>query len=52
MNTTLSRKTTPPAPGGVRRALRALSAMAFAAVDRLTLPMRDVPPESFRFPPF
>lgn len=52
MNTTPSPKTTPPTVGGVRRVLRTLSAMAFTAVDRLTLPMRDVSPESFRFPPF
>ncbi len=34
------------------RLRRLLSALATAAVERLTSPQRDVPPESYRFPPF
>lgn len=35
-----------------KRLLRVLSAMALRALDRLTLPYRDMPAETFRFPPF
>lgn len=36
---------------GARRLLRVLSALAYAAAERLTLPQRDVPPDFYRFPP-
>ena len=39
-------------PGGLVRLLRRLSALAYAAADRLTSPQRDVPPQFYRFPPF
>jgi hypothetical protein len=38
--------------GRTRRLLRRLSALAYAAAERLTSPYHDVPPESYRFPPF
>lgn len=38
--------------GKGRRLLHRLSALAMAAADRLTSTYRDVPPESYRFPPF
>ena len=31
---------------------RLLTMLASAAIERLTLPQRDVPPEFYRFPPF
>jgi len=38
-----------PAPG--RRLRRLLTTLALAALERLTLPQRDVPPDFYRFPP-
>ena len=35
-----------------RRIAWLLSTLASAALERLTLPQRDVPPEFYRFPPF
>lgn len=37
---------------GWHRLRRLLSALAYRAADRITLPQRDVPPEFYRFPPF
>jgi hypothetical protein len=34
------------------RLLNRISALAYAAAERLTSPQRDVPPEYYRFPPF
>lgn len=39
-------------PSATARLFRRLSALAYAAADRLTSPQRDVPPEFYRFPPF
>ena len=39
-------------PSALAFLLRRLSALAYAAADRLTSPQRDVPPEFYRFPPF
>ena len=59
MDTILTRSADAPAtrgPGQLRHAakrwLNVLSAVAYAAVERLALPYRDLPPEFFRFPPF
>jgi hypothetical protein len=42
-----------PRPVGlIGRVLGWLSALALVAAERLTLPYRDVPPDSYRFPPF
>jgi len=38
-------------PRRAARLLRRLSALATTAAERLTLPYRDVPPDSYRFPP-
>ncbi|HLY45211.1 MAG TPA: hypothetical protein VKQ73_06500 [Stellaceae bacterium] len=47
VDATPSRQTSAP-----KRLLRSLSAVAQRALDRLTLPYRDMPAETFRFPPF
>lgn len=41
-----------PYAGGAKRLLRRASAVAWAALDRLASPYRDVPFEVLRFPPF
>ncbi len=38
-----------PAPG--RSLRRLLTTLALAALERITLPQRDVPPDFYRFPP-
>jgi len=35
-----------------RSILRRLSTLALAALERIALPQRDLPPDFYRFPPF
>lgn len=55
MNATTTRTAALPSrrqpAGGLARLLHRLSALAYAAAERLTSPQRDVPPEFYRFPP-
>ncbi|MGE5268500.1 MAG: hypothetical protein ACM3JG_02385 [Thiohalocapsa sp.] len=37
---------------GWRRLRRRLSALAYRAAERITLPYRDLPPEFFRYAPY
>lgn len=41
-----------PHADGIKRLLRRASAVAYAALDRLALPYRDIPSEVLRFPPY
>ena len=41
-----------PRAGALKRRLRRASAVAYAALDRLALPYRDIPSEVLRFPPY
>ena len=40
------------APGIGRRLGKVLSTLAYAALERITSPQRDMPPEFYRFPLF
>jgi len=52
MSATTTHPAAAPPTGRTRRLLHRLSALAYAAADRLTSPYRDMPPDSYRFPPF
>ena len=52
MNTILARAADLPAmPAPGRSLRRLLTTLALAALERITLPQRDVPPDFYRFPP-
>jgi len=52
MDAILTRAADVPAMPAPRRSFgRLLTTLALAALERLTLPQRDVPPDFYRFPP-